>query len=64
MYIELTDIDPASVESSHRDIEALSFMAQPVGHWNSAVLKYHRSGWLGVPAHLQRGAQVKFMAQN
>lgn len=49
----LTDINPASVQASHGDAEALSLLAEPVTHWHLAVLKYHRPGRLRVPAHLE-----------
>lgn len=48
-----TDVNSASVQALHGDAEALSFLAEPVAHWNSTVLKDHRPGGLRVPTHLQ-----------
>ncbi len=48
----LTDVDPASIKASHGDAESLPLLTEPVGHWNGTILKYHRSGRLGVPTHL------------
>lgn len=50
----LTNVDPASVQAFHSDTESLSFLAEPVAHWNGTILKDDRSGWLGVPTHLEK----------
>lgn len=49
----LTNVDPASVQAFHSDAESLSFLVEPVAHWNGTILKDDRSGWLGVPTHLE-----------
>lgn len=54
-FLPLTDVNPASVQAFHSDIEALSFLTQPVGHWHGAVLKNHRSCRLRIPTHLKDG---------
>jgi hypothetical protein len=61
MSTHLTDIDPASIETSHGDIETLSFQAEQIGHWNGTILKYHGSGWLRIPPHLQNVTQMTFI---
>lgn len=59
----LTDVNPASIQAFHGDIEALSFLAEPVAHWNSAVLKDHCPGGLRVPAHLG-GRRGEILSEN
>lgn len=49
----LTNVNPASIQAFHGDIESLSLLTEPVGHWNGTILKYDRSGRLRVPAHLE-----------
>lgn len=49
----LTNVNPASIQAFHSDGESLPFLTKSVGHWNSTILKYHRSGWLRVPTHLE-----------
>lgn len=49
----LTDVNPASVQAFHGDVEPLTLLTKPVGHWDGTVLKYHRSSRLRVPAHLE-----------
>lgn len=61
MHIQLTDIDPASVQASHGNIESLSLHAQPIGHWNGTIFKYYSSGWLGIPPHLQHATHMTFI---
>lgn len=49
----LTNINSASIQAFHCEVEALSFLTEPVRHWNRTVLKYHGPGRLRVPAHLE-----------
>lgn len=52
-FLLLTNVNPASVQAFHGDVEPLSLLTQPVGHWHGTVLKYNRSSWLRVPTHLE-----------
>lgn len=49
----LTNVNPASVQAFHGDVEPLTLLTKPVGHWDGTVLKYHRSSRLRVPTHLE-----------
>lgn len=51
--LPLTDVNPASVQAFHGDIEPLSLLAEPVGHRHGTVLKYYRPGRLRIPTHLE-----------
>lgn len=62
MFFCLTDVNPASVQAFHGDAEALSFLAEPVAHRNSTVLKDHRPGGLRVPTHLQEDHRCEAVA--
>lgn len=52
-FLPLTDVDPASVQAFHGDVEPLSLLTEPVGHWHGAVFEYHRSSRLRIPTHLE-----------
>ena len=49
-----TDVDPASVQPLHGDVEALALLADPVGHGHSAVFQDYLPRRLRVPAKLQQ----------
>lgn len=49
----LTDVNPASIQAFHGDVETLTLLTKPVGHWDGTVLKYHRSSRLRIPTHLE-----------
>lgn len=53
--LPLTDVNPASVQAFHGDVEPLSLLTEPVGHRHGTVLKYHRSRRLRIPSHLEDG---------
>ena len=46
------DIEPAAVESRHRDLEALPFLADQVVRRHAAILEHHHRGRLRFPAEL------------
>jgi hypothetical protein len=46
------DVEPAAVESGHRDLKAKSFLAEPVTGRDAHVLKDDGARRLRVPAHL------------
>ncbi len=50
---QFTNINSASIKAFHGNVEALPLCSKPIGHRDSAVLKYHGSGWLRVPTYLK-----------
>ncbi len=52
LTVQLTNINPATIDATHSNVEALSFLTNQVSYWHSTVLHDHLPGWLTVPAHL------------
>ncbi len=46
------DIDASPVEPGHRNPEADTLVAEPVGNRHARILEDHRAGRLRIPAHL------------
>ena len=46
-----SDIDPASIESTHGYVETLPFCTDDILFWHSCVLQNDLTRWLRIPAH-------------